>query len=300
MRQNNYDKRIGLFLMTFKGLKVLEAIIESNQHYLISFVCVGDDKNLVEDSSQEIIALCIKNDIQYLNRKDYISGDKVKYLLAVSWRWMIESKGINLIVLHDSLLPRYRGFAPLVNALKNGEPSIGVTALFASENYDEGPIISQKSIKISYPIKIRDAIQLIASAYQALVLEILQTIADDIPLQSEPQDCSNATYSLWLSDNDYFIDWNWDAQYIERFINAVGFPYGGARTSLLDRTIRIDDAIVLPEVKIENRDVGKIIWFDNERPVIVCGRGLLRIDEAVFIDDNTSILPLKKFRIRLR
>ncbi len=300
MPQNKHDKSIGLFLMTYKGLKVLEAIIQSNYHTLVSFVCVGDDKNLIEDSSQEIIELCVRYNIKVFNRNDNLPVNKANYLLAVSWRWMIESKGLNLIVFHDSLLPKYRGFAPLVNALKNGEPSIGVTALFASEKYDEGPIITQQSINISYPIKINEAIHLIASAYQAVVLEIIQTIADDTPLLSEPQNKDDVTYSLWLNEDDYFIDWNWDALYIERFINAVGFPYAGARTSLLDRIIRIDEGVMLPDVKIENRDAGKIIWFDNERPVIVCGTGLIRIDDAIFTDDNTSVFPLNKFRIRLK
>ena len=49
-------------------------------------------------------------------------------------------------------MPKYRGFAPLVNSLVNGEKIIGVTALFASEEYDNGDIIMQSSVDITYPI----------------------------------------------------------------------------------------------------------------------------------------------------
>jgi methionyl-tRNA formyltransferase len=50
--------------------------------------------------------------------------------IAISWRWML--KVSNLIVIHDSLLPKYRGFSPLVNMLINGEDTLGVTVLFAT------------------------------------------------------------------------------------------------------------------------------------------------------------------------
>jgi methionyl-tRNA formyltransferase len=57
--------------------------------------------------------------------------------------------------MHDSLLPKYRGFAPLPNALINGEREVGVTALFASEEYDMGDIVCQRRLAVEYPMITR-------------------------------------------------------------------------------------------------------------------------------------------------
>ena len=62
----------------------------------------------------------------------------------------------------------------------------------------------------------------------------------------------------------------------------------------------LDFESIIDDVKIENRDVGKIIFIKDGYPVIVCGKGLLKITEAVYLNDAKSIFPLKKFRIRLR
>ncbi len=61
----------------------------------------------------------------------------------------------------------------------------------------------------------------------------------------------------------------------------------------------IKDVEEIKDLTIENRDVGKVIFFNDIHPVIVCGKGLLSIKNAHYEKDCTSIFPLKKFRIRL-
>ena len=63
-----------------------------------------------------------------------------------------------LIVIHDSILPTYRGYLPLVSQLIDGQKEIGVTAILANENFDEGDIVHISKTKINYPITINDAI----------------------------------------------------------------------------------------------------------------------------------------------
>ena len=89
----------------------------------------------------------------------------VDYQLAIGWRWLISGTE-NLIVLHDSLLPKYRGFAPLVNSLINGEQEIGVTAIWAGPEFDAGEIIFQEKAGICYPIKIQEAIEIVSGLYR--------------------------------------------------------------------------------------------------------------------------------------
>ncbi|RZJ29391.1 MAG: methionyl-tRNA formyltransferase [Flavobacterium sp.] len=289
--------KVGLFLMTYKGYRVLQSVIESGFASHIGFVCIGKDANVGNDYSGEIEQCCLRHNIVSIEAKDAKQyAATVDYSIAISWRWMLDPE--NLIVLHDSLLPKYRGFAPLVNMLKNGEARIGVTAIFAGDEYDKGDIIAQSGSDISYPIKIEQAIETVTANYIEVVEFIFETITAGKKLQGKAQIESDATYSLWLDDRDYKIDWQKDSGYIKRFIDAVGFPFHGAFSIVNDEKIVIREAETLGDVAIENRDVGKIIYFHEKFPVVVCGSGLLKITDAVYDGTQESIFPLKKFRLR--
>ena len=284
--------------MTQKGYDVLKALIDQDYHSIIDVVVIGKDKNIANDYSAEIEALCSENGLNSLGRTD-TNTYKSDYSIAVSWRWLIHDQDSKLIVLHDSLLPRYRGFAPLVNHLINQEPEIGVTALFASRNYDRGPIIGQSASPITYPIKIAEAINTITRNYVELVLLLFAKFQIGEQIQSHPQDESLASYSIWRNEEDYLIDWNQSSEEILTFINALGTPYKGASTYVNGkRRVRVIEAEVFPDIKVENRHVGKVIFVDDDCPVIICGSGLLKLTH-VTDDQGNSALPFIHFRIRL-
>ena len=293
-------KQIVLFFMTKKGLDVLSSLIEDKMHENVALVVIGKD-NKQYDYSVEIKDLCIKNEIDWILRtSDLIIDDSIvyNYAIAIGWRWMITDIK-NLIVFHDSLLPRYRGFAPLVNGLINREKFMGATALWASEKFDAGDIILQKKQIISYPIKIERAIGLMSSLYQSILRELFLMIRNNELLPKIPQDDTKATYSIWRDENDYGIDWKKSSKDILTKINAVGFPYKGAFSILDGKKVRILSANEINDLVIENRDCGKTIFNIDKFPVIICGDGLLQITEAVYDDTQNNIFPLKHFRIRL-
>jgi len=289
---------IAFYLMTFKGLWILKEVINKFDPSIIEVVIVSRDNNIQNDYYNEINLLCQNHQIPVYD-KNYKYQIKSEYIFAISWRWLINTNN-KLIVLHDSLLPKYRGFAPLVNNLIHKEPTIGVTAIFAAENYDCGDIILQKQIKIDYPIKIQNAIDLITPLYLQLVVSITKKILSGKKITGRKQNDSNATYSLWRDESDYFIDWNQTSEDIKRFIDSVGYPYAGASSHLDNQIVRIIDATLINDLKIVNRDVGKIIFFDNKRPVIVCKKGLLRIDNITDNETKKDILPLIKIRTRFK
>lgn len=283
--------------MTQKGYKVLESLINNSFRNFIGSIIIGRDNNVQEDFSDNIIKLCIENNIPYYLRTDYKIFNLTEYSIAISWRWLIK-ENTKLIVLHDSILPNYRGFAPLVTQLIAKEQIIGVTAIFATNEYDKGAIIGMRKISITYPITINRAIELLSSEYSVLVNSIFSKIENQKPIIEVPQDDNMSSYSLWRDDNDYNIDWSKSANHIKRFIDSVGFPYKGASAIMKNKTIRVFDATEIEDLKIINRDVGKIIFFDNLYPIVVCGEGLLKIQEAIYDESKESIFPLKNFRIR--
>lgn len=289
--------KVTLFLMTEKGYNVLKTIIENNLISCIDLVIINKDSAVINDFSTEIKHLALHNNLPCKLQSE-VKTIHSEYAIAVSWRWLINVENTKLIVIHDSYLPKYRGFAPLVNSLINGENELGVTALFASDEYDKGNIICQDKINISYPIKIQEAIEKVAVLYNKLILELVSKIKNNEIINSFPQIEDDATYSLWRDNEDYFIDWNSAADDICKFVDAVGFPYNGAKAKMDDNVISVNSVSLIKDVKIENRQVGKIIFMQDAKPVVVCKSGLILIQDAFYEETKESVFPLKKFRIK--
>lgn len=286
--------------MSEKGYTALKSIIEVLGANVIDLIIVGVDKQVTNDYSTEIVHFSKEHDIKTTDRNSTYSINTV-YAIAISWRWMIPiSDAFELITLHDSILPKYRGFAPLVNQLINHEQNIGVSAILSSTEYDKGDIIFQAKTAIEYPIKIQEAISMVSNLYSEVTVKVVGLLASGKSLPTVSQNEAEATYSLWRNEGDYAIDWNQKASYIKRFIDAVGEPYKGASTTISGDKIRIYNAVEEQDVQIINRDFGKIIFMRDGHPVVVCGEGLLKITNAIYEDSRTSIFPLKKFRIQFR
>lgn len=283
--------------MGYKGLSCLHSLIKDQKHYLITAIVSSGDKAVKNDYYKEINDLCKQHNICFYHRSKY-TANALDIIIAISWRWIIKTnQGIVVIVFHDSLLPAYRGFAPLVSSLINGEKKLGVTALFASAEYDKGDIIMQQHINVEYPLKIENAIEKISYCYNSILKRLISSIESDSVLTSFAQDEKMATYSLWLDEKDYIIKWHHSAEIIKRFIDSVGYPYNGATAFLNGEKIKICEAEAEGDVVIENRVPGKVIFMKEQYPVVVCGTGLLKIIKAEN-EKGQSIFPLKNFRSR--
>lgn len=284
--------------MSRKGYVVICDLIKNGFAPLIDKVVIAHDNNMQNDYYDDMFNLCKKTNIQVYDRNDNVTISSA-LCISIAWRWMIPiTKPSRLIVLHDSLLPKYRGFSPLVNMLINREPYIGVTSFFASDEYDKGDIISQQKTAITYPIKITEAIDKITLLFSEMVCDIFVKVKKGEELTTTPQKEEDCTYSLWRDENDYRIDWNQTSEYIQQFIYSVGYPFKGASTILDNNIIRILDCTIEEDVRIVNRQVGKVIFIKNGHPVIVCGKGLIKITKALN-EDGSNALPFKKFRTRL-
>jgi methionyl-tRNA formyltransferase len=102
-----------------------------------------------------------------------------------------------------------------------------------------------------------------------------------------------ATYSLWRDEEDYRIHWSTDAARIKRLIDSVGTPYKGASALMETRRVRILDAAVEPDIQVEDRKPRKVVFLREGSPIVICGRGLLRITDMR--DDATgNTLPRRR------
>lgn len=290
-------RMIHLFLLGKKGLESIEGL-DPIYFKNISTLIIGNDKEVVQDYAQEIEAFAKSNHIPYTFRNQFLPETTTKNTLniAIGWRWLIPLE-VPLIVFHDSILPKYRGFNPLVSALINGDEQIGVTALFGTDEFDKGAIIEQRIIPIVYPIKVEQAIDAIAKEYAVLLQQIILNFIAGT-LEGKIQDESQATFSLWRDEEDYHLDWTQNSSEIKRTIDAVGFPYKGAHTYFEETKLRIYDAEVFPDVIITNRTAGKVLFKHEGAYVIVCGKGLLKVKD--FYNANGEKQTINKFRIRFK
>lgn len=284
-----------LFLMTEKGFRFLDGTV-SRYGELFARVVVGSDKSIDDDFESQIIELCKARGLPWMRKADFVRVES-EYAMAISWRWLIDHPHRKLIVFHDSLLPRYRGFAPLVNCLINGEPEIGVSAILGAAQFDRGDILAQSRQAIAYPTRIAEAIAKVSANYLEAGIEVLEQLRLGRPLQGRPQDESEASYSLWRDDEDYELDWSDSAERLARFVDAVGSPYAGARTWVDGEPLRVLEAAALPDVRIENRTPGKVLFIEHGKPLVVCGRGLLKLMRCTTAD-GADALPLQRFRVR--
>lgn len=294
-------RKFVLFLLGKKGYKVLQAIVQSGFTDLVELVVVGADQQVIEDYSCEITNLCQTYGVKCVSRSEFndcqaFTRDVIA--LAAGWRWMIAEKFWQIIVFHDSLLPKYRGFNPLVTALLRRDPEIGVTAIIACKEFDRGEIIDSVAMQVNYPITIEEAIDFISELYFELTTQICESYRNKEKFLGSPQDESKASYSVWRDEEDYIIDWRSSSEAILHFINCVSFPYRGASTFCNNQKIRILQAALESDIDIANRDVGKVLFVKNSQPVIICGTGLLRITTALDEFGNDA-LPFPRFRVRL-
>jgi methionyl-tRNA formyltransferase len=290
--------RIALFVAGPKGANFLRNFCGREAvDLVVSYV----SKGLQLDAYADIQAICRAKNYKLVERtavraEDYASADLV---LLIGWQWMSSEVDRRFIVFHDSLLPKFRGFNPTVTALIAGETEIGVTAFSPAGGDatipDSGPIFGQEKMLVAYPTTIRDVYDRLGLAYCRLADRVLQSAAA-APLQFSPQDPPNATYSLWRDEDDYRIDWAKTAADICRFVDAVGWPYLGAKTTMQGRDIRIDRVEPCPDIAFVNRCPGKIWSLSAGGPVVVCSSGLVRITAAREADGS----PVRFAALRVR
>lgn len=286
---------VRLYLLGQKGYIAIRQLPDGFNS-LVSEVIIGQDGNVEEDYFEQIKKEAERRSIQHYSRKAEPESVPT-HKIAIGWRWLIADYS-NLIVFHDSLLPRYRGFNPLVSALLNGDEQLGVTALKAAEHFDAGEIIDQWKISVYYPIKIQQAIELISEGYSSLLNSIMDLLMSGKRLKSKPQDETMVSYSVWRDEDDYFIDWSWSADRIKRFVDAVGFPYKGAKARLNDGTVvTVRDIEIWSTKMVENPGYGKVLLKEQGCPVVVVDKGLVRLTDMRDLENRTFQLQ-EKLRVK--
>lgn len=265
--------KVGLFVASWKGYNFLRRF-QGHPAVVASY----ESKGLREDPYPLIQQYCARYGIPFCHRKQIEPQFHAEcdVVIVAGWQFLLSEIDKRFVIFHDSLLPRYRGFSPTVAALLDGAGEIGVTAFYPVPAVDAGPILGWRAIANHPAMKIGEAYEKLGHAYASLAQEIVAAVAAGEP-EVIAQDESSATYTQWRDEADYLIDWRCAASEIKRMVDALGWPYLGAKTAIAGAEIRIDEAEVIPDASIVRRVPGKL-WSVGEHGFdVVCGEGLLHV-----------------------
>ncbi len=296
-----------LCLATKKGYRALESLLAAGDVAGCLHVCTFLEQGVAESYTAPIRDLAKAANLPLVRWKDFRADPKeflqargIRGMVCIGWRYLAPPAAVEylqgeVIIAHDSLLPKLRGFAPLPTAIITGEPETGVTFLHVGPSVDDGEILWQGRT----PIAADDTIAVLIDKITPHYVDGLQRYVRGELTRGVPQNEAEATYSIWRDTEDYRIDWRDDAARIERSVRALGSPYLGAQTLLGDRLVTVESAAVCQDVPFAIRQPGKI-WrlSDGGCPEVVCGQGMLRITRAR--GGETSLLPVTSLRQRFK
>tara|TARA_B100000214_G_scaffold321421_1_gene256962 strand:- start:583 stop:1518 length:936 start_codon:yes stop_codon:yes gene_type:complete len=175
--------------------------------------------------------------------------------------------------IHASLLPRWRGAAPIQRAIAAGDAETGITIMQMDEGLDTGAMLLKSLTAIDTSDTGGSLHDRLAELGGKAIIEALELLKKG-ELTGEPQNDDLACYASKLSKTEGHIDWATDATTIERLVRAFN-PWPGTYTDLGDQRIRIHEARAL--VTDSDAFPGTVVHRDRDGIDIACGNGTLRI-----------------------
>ena len=194
---------------------------------------------------------------------------------------------LGCINVHGSLLPKYRGAAPIQRAIIDGERETGITIMYMDEGLDTGDMLS----KVTVPIEIFDNFETmhdkLADAGASLLLETIEALENGTAVR-EKQDDLKSTYAAKIENADCVLDFDADAMTVYNRIRGLS-PFPLAVVSHKDRALKIVSAELCDTVK-EHKNPGEVLKCDTStgRIEVACRVGSVAI---------TNLLPEGKSRM---
>lgn len=221
----------------------------------------------------------IKHNEEFINE---IKSLKPDVIVVVAYGKILPIDILNIpkygaINVHGSLLPKYRGSAPIQWAIINGEEKTGITTMYMSEGMDTGDMILKQEVKIDDNDTYGTLYDKLKRVGGKLIVETLEKVADGtVTREKQSEDFSLAPM---IEKNMGNIDWNKSAIEIRNLIRGLN-PMPGAYTYLGEDKIKIWSSEVIQDVAINNFAPGMIIKSNSTEGLFIStGNGILKIIE---------------------
>jgi methionyl-tRNA formyltransferase len=303
--------RVVVFGYQTWGYRTLEALLASEHEVVLAVTHPASEHAYESIWSDSVAELARANGIPVVvrNRPDAdvlaaLRDADPDIIVANNWRTWIPPEIFDLpphgtLNVHDSLLPAYAGFAPVIWALINGETEVGVTAHLMDADLDAGDIVVQRAVPVGPTDTATDLFHRTVDLIGPIVVDALAAIASG-RRDFVKQDPAKASFFHKRSIEDSRIDFGWPAADLERFVRAQSDPYPNAFCYHGPTRLRILSAAV--SQGRYGGTPGRIFIREGDGVVIVAGsdarfgrnHGLLL--RRVRLDDGTELAATEYFR----
>jgi len=174
------------------------------------------------------------------------------------------------INIHGSLLPRWRGAAPIQRALLAGDAETGVCIMQMEAGLDTGPVL----LRGAFPIEASDTTASLHDRLADLGARLCVEVLGKLPLPAEPQPAEGVTYAHKIEKAEAVIDWTKSAAELDRHIRAFN-PFPGAQAVFGGQTVKLWQAAPIAG----SGPAGSVLAVDKKQIVIACGAGALAVSE---------------------
>ena len=174
------------------------------------------------------------------------------------------------INIHGSLLPRWRGAAPIQRALLAGDAETGVCIMQMEAGLDTGPVL----LRGAFPIEASDTTATLHDRLAELGAKLAVEVLGKLPLPAEPQPAEGVTYAHKIEKAEALIDWSKSATELDRHIRAFN-PFPGAQALFGGQTVKL----WLATPVAGEGEIGRILAVDRSSVVVACGAGALAVSE---------------------
>ncbi|MFK8069086.1 MAG: methionyl-tRNA formyltransferase [Gammaproteobacteria bacterium] len=266
----------------------LKALIKAGQHDLVAVFTqpdrpAGRGRKIQKSAVKEVAEL---HGLTILQPQTFKSPETLEtlqnlnldLLIVVAFgqilpKTILDTPRLGCINVHGSLLPRWRGAAPVQRSIAEGDTESGITIMQMAESLDSGPMYSKTSCNIDQSDTGQTLHDKLANLGAESLLETLSTIADG-SAKLVIQDESQVTYASKLTKAEAEIDWDESASNIQRKIRAFN-PFPVSFTELFDQKVRVWEAEVMQSNC--SGPTGTIKNISHDGIDIVTGQDLLRI-----------------------
>jgi len=298
---------------TFRGFKLITELLAEGYKPTHVFI-LKEDPHEEMQYSDEIMKICELENIPWkkckkLNDNDYSILQKGQWDFGIicGWRTIIKPEiasqfTAGLIAAHDSLLPQYRGFAPINWAIINGEKKVGVSLFQITDGeVDSGPIISQKVVEVDKDDYAIDVYKKITDATIYVFRKFIKDYKEN-RWSTKNQDENMASYTCKRTPHDGKIDWTRSSSSIYNLIRGLAFPYPGAYCNYEGNIYHIRKCSfgVNDSRNYVGRIPGRIISISEAGVEVLCGEGSILIEEwenkdlTIIENPNRNIKSISK------
>lgn len=265
--------------------RALAALIEDG-HQILSVLTQPDRKSGrgLQMLPSPVKALALAHGLEVLQPARFSDGNTLAHLrqlqpemlVVAAYGLILPQPGLDLarrgaINIHASLLPRWRGAAPIHRAILAGDAETGITLMRMDAGLDTGPMLAQKRLGIAADDTTGSLHDRLAALGAEMIVEYVRNPDDTKPV---PQPAEGVTYARKIDKRESVLDWRKPARTLEREVRAFN-PAPGARASLAGTDLRVWRA------RCEERaaEPGQVQSAGAEGIVVGCGEGALVLTE---------------------